>query len=304
MAPQVGLEPTTDRLTADCSTTELLRNSSIILPNNENYTITAKESNMILQSAFLSVDDFHIIAWGAHNGQAFIIKYSNPVRKESVVLKKVIWITIICALVFVLAPSSIIAPKLLDVFKLTEEPDVIVRGTDGSALTIDISFGDAALENWISQLKAPYPLLLLDTAWAKRFPDSAALIRKKNIPVALLGDEGATYEKDLTLFNEQLEDFTVLFEKKPLWFRTRDEVFPKLLQETLWKHEMNALGSTLRWKGGKLPPYTKGEILTVSLERKGKTTLEDIDRLLSSREFRSVEDVLFATDVKTKKIPK
>jgi hypothetical protein len=27
MAPQVGLEPTTNRLTADCSTTELLRNS-------------------------------------------------------------------------------------------------------------------------------------------------------------------------------------------------------------------------------------------------------------------------------------
>jgi hypothetical protein len=28
MAPQVGLEPTTDRLTADSSTTELLRNNS------------------------------------------------------------------------------------------------------------------------------------------------------------------------------------------------------------------------------------------------------------------------------------
>ena len=28
MAPQVGLEPTTDRLTADCSTTELLRNNN------------------------------------------------------------------------------------------------------------------------------------------------------------------------------------------------------------------------------------------------------------------------------------
>ena len=26
MAPKVGFEPTTDRLTADCSTTELLRN--------------------------------------------------------------------------------------------------------------------------------------------------------------------------------------------------------------------------------------------------------------------------------------
>ena len=29
MAPQVGLEPTTDRLTADSSTTELLRNDKI-----------------------------------------------------------------------------------------------------------------------------------------------------------------------------------------------------------------------------------------------------------------------------------
>ena len=33
MAPRVGLEPTTDRLTADSSTTELLRNSNI-LPGN------------------------------------------------------------------------------------------------------------------------------------------------------------------------------------------------------------------------------------------------------------------------------
>ena len=32
MAPQVGLEPTTDRLTADCSTTELLRNNIIVTP--------------------------------------------------------------------------------------------------------------------------------------------------------------------------------------------------------------------------------------------------------------------------------
>ena len=30
MAPKVGLEPTTDRLTADCSTTELLRNIYIL----------------------------------------------------------------------------------------------------------------------------------------------------------------------------------------------------------------------------------------------------------------------------------
>ena len=31
ITPQVGLEPTTNRLTADCSTTELLRTNSIII---------------------------------------------------------------------------------------------------------------------------------------------------------------------------------------------------------------------------------------------------------------------------------
>lgn len=218
-------------------------------------------------------------------------------------LKKLGWILIICTLILVLWPSPITAPKMLNVFKLTQEPDVVVRGTSGSALTVDISFGDTELETWIAEIEAPYPLLLVDTDWANRFPDSAELIRKKNIPVALLGKEGAVYEKDSSLFSKQLEEFTLLFKKKPLWFRTSDEVFPKQLQESLWKHEINALGSTLRWQGGKLPPHKKGEILTAALERKGKVMLKDIDRLRASREFRSVEDVLFATDVKTKKIP-
>ena len=34
MAPQVGFEPTTDRLTADCSTTELLWNYLLATINN------------------------------------------------------------------------------------------------------------------------------------------------------------------------------------------------------------------------------------------------------------------------------
>lgn len=218
-------------------------------------------------------------------------------------LKKISWILIICTLLLLFWPSSTTAPKLLSVFKLTEEPEVIVRGTSGSALTLDISFGDAALEKWIAELEAPFPLLLVDPSWARRFPDSTELIRKKNIPVALLGKEGAFYEENATLFKKQLEDFMILFEQQPLWFRTKDEVFPKVLQDSLWKHEINALGSTLRWKGGKLPLHKKGEILTVALERKGTATIDDIDRLLASREFQSVEDVLFATDVKTKKIP-
>ena len=33
MAPRVGFEPTTDRLTADCSTTELPRIEESLIPN-------------------------------------------------------------------------------------------------------------------------------------------------------------------------------------------------------------------------------------------------------------------------------
>ena len=40
LAPQVGFEPTTDRLTADCSTTELLWNNKEIIkmPYDHSYT--------------------------------------------------------------------------------------------------------------------------------------------------------------------------------------------------------------------------------------------------------------------------
>ena len=56
MAPQVGLEPTTDRLTADSSTTELLWNNTNNLPGNvllsrnvSPTTIGAKELNFCVQ---------------------------------------------------------------------------------------------------------------------------------------------------------------------------------------------------------------------------------------------------------------
>jgi hypothetical protein len=50
MAPQVGLEPTTNRLTADCSTTELLRNKI--------YLSTATSTN--LSYIYLLVNSFGV----------------------------------------------------------------------------------------------------------------------------------------------------------------------------------------------------------------------------------------------------
>jgi hypothetical protein len=50
MAPQVGLEPTTDRLTADSSTTELLRNNSIAAWQRPTLTGTKSQLPSALRS--------------------------------------------------------------------------------------------------------------------------------------------------------------------------------------------------------------------------------------------------------------
>ncbi|WP_052461660.1 hypothetical protein [Sporosarcina koreensis] len=192
---------------------------------------------------------------------------------------------------------------MIDVFRAASGPDVIVKGTKGTSLTIDLSFGDEPVEEWIAGLSAPYPLLMIDPAWAERFPDSAQLIKEKNIPISLLGEPGASYEEDPALFNRQLEHFTGIFEKKPLWFRTQDEYFPKVLRDVLWEKEINALGSSTRWRGGVLPKVKEGDIIAVSLDRRQLVSLDEVNELLASRQFQSVEDVLFTVDIKTKKIP-
>ena len=50
MAPQVGLEPTTDRLTADSSTTELLRNNNITAWQRPTLTGTVSQLPSALRS--------------------------------------------------------------------------------------------------------------------------------------------------------------------------------------------------------------------------------------------------------------
>ena len=46
-----------------------------------------------------------------------------------------------------------------------------------------------------------------------------------------------------------------------------DEVFPAVLH-MLWEAEINALGSSVVWNGGDLPPVTEGEILSVPHHRR------------------------------------
>ncbi|MCG3089865.1 hypothetical protein [Sporosarcina cyprini] len=219
-------------------------------------------------------------------------------------MKKIIILTILICGIVLLVPFTN-KPALLSVFKLTEEPEhIIVRGSSGSALTVNISFGDVDVENWIANLKAPYPLLFLDMDWVDRFPETVELIKEKNIPVALLGHPGEAYHQNTELLIGQLERFEKVFGAQPLWFRTADEDFPYPLRTALWEAEVNALGSSAIYTGGEVPPVIEGEILSVPLHRDVRVSFGDLKNLMDSREFHPLEDVLFAMSVKLKKIPK
>lgn len=196
------------------------------------------------------------------------------------------------------------SPSLQTVFRLTEHPTVIVRGAQGSALTINVSFGEQEVENLLEKLTTPYPLLFIDPDWALRFPELTETIKKRSLPVALLGRDGEDYETNPELFSRQLQQFEDVFETRPLWFRTKDEQFPQSLLQQIHEAEVNALGSTVYWENGALPKATAGEIISIPHHREERATLKNIERMMNSRPFQSLEDLLFQPSIKTKKIPK
>ena len=219
-------------------------------------------------------------------------------------IKKLLFLFVLIAIFLAFIPQlAKPTSSLKTVFRLTEQPAVIVKGTQGSTLTINISFGEKEVEELLEQLSQPYPLLFIDSDWASRFPHLTEQIKQRSLPVALLGTGGQQYESDPNLFNRQLQTFEELFNMRPLWFRTTDEDFPLVLLQELSKSEINALGSTVQWAGGTLPKASKGEIITVSYARNEQVASADIQRLIASRTFQSVEDLLFRSTVKTKKIP-
>ncbi|PIC76939.1 hypothetical protein CSV74_08500 [Sporosarcina sp. P19] len=219
-------------------------------------------------------------------------------------IKKLLFLLVLTALFLAFIPQLAKPSSTLKaVFRLTEQPAVIVKGTQGSALTINISFGDKEVEELLEKLSQPYPLLFIDSDWASRFPHITEQIKQRSLPVALLGTEGQQYENDPNLLSEQLQTFEELFSKRPLWFRTTDEEFPLALLQELSEAEINALGSTVQWSGGALPKASKGEIIAVPYARNEHVATTEIQRLIASRTFQSVEDLLFRSTVKTKKIP-
>lgn len=217
---------------------------------------------------------------------------------------KIVILLLVVSVVVLFFPNMPGSDSLKTVFRLTDEPaEVIVRGMSGSALTINISFGDEEVEQLVSELKAPYPLLLLDMDWVERFPDIVELIEEKNIPIGLLGHAGDTYEQNTALLAEQLQLYEKHFGTKPLWFRTSDEVFPLSLRTALWDSEVNPIGSTVKWYEGEPPPVLEGEIISIPHYREKRISMAAFKKLNETREYKSLEGVLFNMSIKTKRIP-
>ena len=105
--------------------------------------------------------------------------------------KKLLIIFLMCFGLILLFPPSPEKASFTSVFRVTEKPVAITRGTYGSALTVNISFGDDEVMQWIQELEKPYPLLFIDMDWAGRYPETIRIINDKNIPTGLLGDKGA-----------------------------------------------------------------------------------------------------------------
>ena len=79
--------------------------------------------------------------------------------------------------------------------------------------------------------------------------------------------------------------------------------FPSSLHTQLQKAEINALGSSVVWRGGDSPPVAEGEILSVPHHRDDHIALAELTKVYKGRTFTTIEDMLFKTTVKTKKIP-
>lgn len=187
---------------------------------------------------------------------------------------------------------------------MTEQPDVITKGTYGSAITVNISFGKEDVIQWLGDLRSPYPLVMADLDWLERSPKAAEILIQKKIPVGLLGKNGIVYEENPRLLEKEISGYEKVFGKKPLWFRTADEEFPASLRNSLYQNEINALGSSLLWSDpGVKPKLSKGDILSIPYHRDHKISFKTIEALRASQDFHSVEDVIFGVSLKTKKYP-
>lgn len=189
------------------------------------------------------------------------------------------------------------------VFRVTEQPDILMKGNQGMTLTINLSFGREDVDEWITKLEKPYPLLFLDADWIERSPLIVKKIREKKIPVGLLGKESKLYEKSPELIEDEIKRFKSAFGVAPLWYRTQDHAFPESLKKQVWDSQMNMVSASVIWKTGVAPSIQKGDIVSVALNQETRVVLKELNAFQKAHPFVSIEETLFGYTTQTKTSP-
>ncbi|WP_342599451.1 hypothetical protein MHB48_19285 [Psychrobacillus sp. FSL H8-0483] len=207
---------------------------------------------------------------------------------------------LIFVLLLFIIPSNY--SSILPVFQVTEKPSVISKGTYGNTVTIDLTFGKEEIETLLNSLEAPYPQFFMSIEWIERSETILELMKEKHMPIGLLGQEGSNYIENPDLFKKEIERFERAIGEKPLWFRTKDYEFPMELQQSAWQEEVNLLGSSKYWGKGNLV-LEKGDILSVPMHQEEKVEINQLTKFLKSQPFITIEQNLFALNMKKKSYP-
>lgn len=216
-------------------------------------------------------------------------------------MKKRILITFIIVVAFLMFIQQ--KESWTSVFRVIDQPDVLMKGNHGVTLTVDLSFGREDVDEWITKLEKPYPLLFLDAQWIKRSPLIVKKIKEKNIPVGLLGQESKNYEENLDLLKTEIEIFQSEFGVVPLWYRTKDHSFPEPLKQQVWDSKINMVSSSINWTTGNPPTIQKGDIVSVALHKKTRVVFKELNAFQKAHPFVSIEETLFGYKTQTKTFP-
>lgn len=222
----------------------------------------------------------------------------NQLKGDKQMLRK-----LLIALTLVILLSIFIYPEknIVSVFRVTDEPIVVSKGNYGQTLIVEISFTHDGLPEWLQSLTSPYPLLMLDADWIDRSPKIVETIKKKNIPAGLLGKYGKE-EYNIEEFKKEVEIFEKHFNKKPLWFMTKDYEYPLELKQAAFNEEINLLSPSHIYEGNQYI-HEKGAIISMKIHEDSNPNFGQLSAFIKENKFVSLEENIFGYSIKSTKMP-
>lgn len=210
-------------------------------------------------------------------------------------LKNLMYVAFIALFTFLFFLSK---NALSPTFQLTNSPTILTKGHYGETFIVEISYSHEGLEEWLTQLPKPYPLILADVNWLSRSEELTKLLIEKHIPVGLLGQESEQY-KNPSLLTQELKQFQNIFGQMPLWFATQDDVIDTALVQTLFQKQINVLSPANMYPD--VP--TKGDFIALRLHRHTEIDFQNVTDYMKSHRFLSIEESLFGYTISTKRVP-